>query len=614
MEVKDQVDFKDIIVTLKQLPKTLRLVLKLEKSLFVKILLISLITGVIPVISLFISQELINSIVRIQTDFKTVIQIFFIYIGVTFISEILSQISGYYNSKFQFHIGYKLNYIVMEKGSNLGLEDFENPKVYDKLERVTKEVAYKPYQIFQAIISLITASVTLISSILFLMVWNPTVSMLLLIIPIISLYYFLRIGQQEFYIQWKRAGEERKAWYLSYILTHDFSFKEIKIYNLKEYILESYRNLRKKFIAQDTKILQKKTAFNIVYEIVVQVIGAIVIILALLSAYAGKIMVGNVMSYIRSVGMVQGNSQRIMGNIYSIYHSNLYMNQLFEFLEYKKEHSLLENNAKEGISHIQSIELRDIKFRYNNNTMYSLEDINLNFKKGERVAIVGPNGSGKSTLIKLLSGLYEIQSGKILINGKSLKEIEQKSYMEEIAVLFQDYMKYEMTLQENIGFGRVDKIGNKKNMEIILDKVKAEFLKENSSYNLNMQLGLWFNEGRQLSGGQWQKIAIARAYFRDASLYIFDEPSSALDPIAERETFNTFFELSSSKIGIFISHRLVAAKLADRIIVMDEGKVVGEGNHEELLQSCPVYKRMNDSENYKSNLRSDKECQEVFQR
>lgn len=612
MELQDKVVFKDIIVTLKELPKTLQLVLKLEKNLFVKILVISLITGVVPIISLFISQELINSIVRIQTDFKTVIQLFLVYIGVSFIAEILSQISDYYNSKFQLHIGYKLNYIVMEKGSKLGLEDFENPQVYDKLERVTKEVAYKPYQIFQAIISLITASVTLISSILFLMVWNPMVSMLLILIPIISLYYFLRIGQQEFFMQWKRVGEERKAWYLSYILTHDFSFKEIKIYNLKEYILKTYRNLREKFIAQDTNILRKKTMFNIIYEIAVQIVGAIVIIFALLSAYAGKIMVGNVMSYIRSVSMVQNNSQLIMGNIYAIYHSNLYMNQLFEFLEYKQNVGSLENNQKEKISQIESIELRSIKFKYNNSNVYSLKDVNLSFKKGERVAIVGPNGSGKSTLIKILTGLYEIQTGEILINGKPMKEIKQKSYLEQIAVLFQDYMKYEMTLQENIGFGRVDNIGNKEEMKVILDKVQAGFLKEDSSYNLNMQLGLWFNDGRQLSGGQWQKIALARAYFRDASLYILDEPSSALDPIAEKETFDTFFGLSSSKLGIFISHRLVAAKLADRIIVMDQGKVVGEGNHEELLKACPVYKRMNDSENYEFNLRSDKECQKVF--
>ncbi len=604
MEVKENMIFKDIVASLKELPKTFKLILNLERSLFFKILILSLITGIIPVISLYLSQELINSIVKIQTELKMVFVFFGIYIALGFVSETLSQILEYYNSKFQLRIGYKLNYIVMDKGSSLKLEDFEDPQVYDKIERVTKEVAFKPFQIFQAIISLITAFVTLTSAILFLMAWNPGVAGLLLIIPIVSLYYFLKIGQQEFFIQWKRAEAERKTWYLSYILTHDFSFKEIKMYNLKDYFLNAYKKLREDFIKQDIGILKKKTKFTIVYEISVQIVGAIVILLAIIAAYAGKIMVGNVMSYIRSVSLIQSNSQLILGNIYAIYHSNLYMNQLFDFLDFKKEKNLMVSTPKETIEAIETIELKNICFKYKNNDKYSLRNINLKIKKGERIAIVGPNGSGKSTLIKLLTGLYDIQSGTILINGKNIQEIELNKYMKQIAVLFQDFMKYEMTLKENIGFGFVDKIRNKEEMELVLDKVKAEFLKEDSSYNLNMQLGLWFNEGRQLSGGQWQKVALARAYFRNASLYVLDEPSSALDPIAEKETFDTFFELSINKIGVFISHRLVAARLADRIIVMDQGELVGEGTHQGLLNECSVYRQMDESEKYGFSERS----------
>lgn len=225
--------------------------------------------------------------------------------------------------------------------------------------------------------------------------------------------------------------------------------------------------------------------------------------------------------------------------------------------------------------------------------------------KGERVAIVGPNGSGKSTFIKLLTGLYEVQQGDILINGINIKELDMDSYMNQIAALFQDFMKYEMTLKENIGFGQIDKLHQTNKMHEVLDIVRADFLKSHSSYQFDTQLGLWFDEGRQLSGGQWQKIALARAYFREASLYILDEPSSALDPIAEKETFDTFFSLSKDKIGIFISHRLVAAKLADRIIVMDKGEIVGIGTHEELLKTCPLYKKMDESENYMNPLEEE---------
>nr|MDH3083535.1 ABC transporter ATP-binding protein [Bacillus subtilis] len=556
MEVKEQLKLKESLFIMKQMPKTIKLIFTLERSLFLKLILFSIITGILPIVSLYISQELINSLVTIRKDVSVVISIFLTYLGVSFCSELISQVSEYYNGKFQLNIGYKLNYKVMKKSSNLALKDFENPEIYDKLERVTKEISYKPYQIIQAIITMTTSFVTLLSSIAFLMSWNPKVSLLLLVIPVISLFYFLKIGQQEFFIHWKRAGQERKSWYISYILTHDFSFKELKLYNLKDYLLNKYWDIKKSFIDQDTKILRKKTYLNLIYEIAVQLVGAVIIFIAIMSAFAGKIMVGNVMSYIRSVSLVQSHSQSIMTSIYSIYNSNLYMNQLYEFLELREEKN--QGHKKQIVEPIHSVIFQNVSFIYPNQGEQTLNHINVSLNKGERIAIVGPNGSGKSTFIKLLTGLYEVQQGDILVNGVNIKELDMDSYMEQIAALFQDFMKYEMTLKENIGFGQIDKLHQTNKMHEVLDIVKADFLKGHSSYQFDTQLGLWFDEGRQLSGGQWQKIALARAYFREASLYILDEPSSALDPIAEKETFDTFFSLSKDKIGIFISHRLVA--------------------------------------------------------
>ncbi|KIU05638.1 hypothetical protein P5666_07520 [Bacillus subtilis] len=220
MEVKEQLKLKELLFIMKQMPKTIKLIFTLERSLFLKLILFSIITGILPIVSLYISQELINSLVTIRKDVSVVISIFLTYLGVSFCSELISQVSEYYNGKFQLNIGYKLNYKVMKKSSNLALKDFENPEIYDK----TKEISYKPYQIIQAIITMTTSFVTLLSSIAFLMSWNPKVSLLFLVIPVISLFYFLKIGQQEFFIHWKRAGQERKSWYISYILTHDFSF------------------------------------------------------------------------------------------------------------------------------------------------------------------------------------------------------------------------------------------------------------------------------------------------------------------------------------------------------------------------------------------------------
>ncbi|WP_322907291.1 ABC transporter ATP-binding protein [Paenibacillus campi] len=611
MDVNETFRLRDLLFTLRQLPQTLQLVFRLEGRLFIVIAALSLITGLAPIATLYISQELINSLVHIQSGLQPILWLFGTYIVVTLISELISQTMDYYNTRFQFSMNYKLNYMIMEKSGRLALEDFENPEVYDRLERITREISYKPFQIFQSFIAMITAAVTLVSAIVFLMTWNWFIAVLLLLVPMLSLFYFLRIGQQEFFIQWKRTGEERRAWYLNYILTHDFSFKEVKLYGLKRYILDHYLRIKRKFLEQDTAVLRRKTAFNFTYEIIVQIVGAIVILLAILSAYAGRIMVGNVLSCIRSVGMVQSNSQMIINQIYAIYNSNLYMNQLFEFLDYREEVIPAHLQAGDYNEAIRELEIEHVSFAYPGSEQRSLENISLTFRAGERVAIVGPNGSGKSTLIKLLAGLYRLQHGSIRINGQPIDHIHPADYSNQLAVLFQDYMKYEMTLQENIGFGQVERIHDTEQMKVILERMQAQFVSENGAYNLNMQLGLWFDEGHQLSGGQWQKIALARTYFRNASVYILDEPSAALDPIAEKETFDTFFRLSRQKIGIFISHRLVAAQQAHRIIVMDQGRVVGEGVHEQLLRDCLVYRHMYEAENYEIDRGGEAEWKQV---
>lgn len=602
---KEIIKIKDIIVSLKQIPKTIAILLRIDRKAFFLTILLSIFTGILPVITLILSQELINSLVRMDSFYSSTMRIFALYILASFTGAMLSELKGFIEGKFQFLLQYRLNYMVMEKCTDLALEDFETSEMYDKIEKITGEIAYRPFQIFLAIISLLTAAITMISSALLLIAWNPYISAVLLIVPIISLLYFLKIGQQEFETIWNRAKEERKTWYLSYLLTHDFSFKEISVLEIKNYILANYKKLSDIFIGQNINILKKKTKFNLIYEVVMQGISFLIISAAIMSAYVGEILVGNVMSYIRSVGLVQTNSQSIMANIYTIYNSSLYMEMLFDFLNYcnGKKATNSSIKVKHGISNIN---IKHLSFAYKNKG-HTLKNININLNKGEKIALVGPNGSGKSTLIKVLLGLYETNEGEILIDGISLNDLDIKNYRSKISVLFQDFVKYELSLRENIGFGDVAEIHNDDKIKEILDKLQLDFLRQNEDYELNMQLGNWFEDGRQLSQGQWQKIALARAYFRDADVYILDEPNAALDTVSEREIFDKFFERSRGKIGIFISHRLNAAKMADKIIVLNEGEIVGIGNHEELLENCSTYQMLYQAEIYESEAPTNNE-------
>lgn len=595
---RNRIGIKDILIALKQLPKTVSIIIHVSKGLFFLTILFSVIAGVFPVITLILSQELINCLVQGKNFFDGTFIVFVLYLLASFAGELIIEAKGFIEGKFQYLLQYRLNYMVMEKCTDLSLEDFETSEMYDRIEKITGEIAYRPFQIFLAIINLLTSAITMISSAILLFSWNPYISIVLLVVPIVSVLYFLKIGQQEFDIIWNRAKDERKTWYLSYLLTHDFSYKEISLLNIKDYLLGNFVKISNRFIEQNIKILKKKTVFNIIYEMIMQVVSGLIIGEAIISAYAGDILVGNVMSYIRSVGLVQSNSQAIMANIYTIYNSSLYMDMLFEFLNYCGKGKIT-GNMKKIDGEITTIDIKNLSFSYKNKKE-TLKNINISFQKGEKIALVGPNGSGKSTLIKILSGLYEIKDGEILINGIPLKKIDIEDYHTKMSVLFQDFVKYELTLKENIGFGDIKEFNSTDRMKEILDKLQAKFLKKDGEYDFDMQLGNWFDDGQQLSQGQWQKVALARAYFKNASIYILDEPNAALDTVSEREIFDDFFEISKGKIGIFISHRLNAAKKADKIIVMDDGRVVGMGKHEDLLKNCLVYQTLYQAETYEN--------------
>lgn len=592
-----RVQLGDVAKAIRQLPRTLSILLKVDRRGVFQILVLSVVTGVFPVITLVLSQELINSLVRESRAFRDTLIVFVIYILAGFVGETLAELQGYIQKKYQYLLQYKLNYFVMDQCTQMTLKDFESSAVYDRVEKITGEISYRPYQMLLSLIGAVTAVVTMASSVIFLFLWNPVVSLLLFIVPVISVFYYLKIGRQEFEMMWNRAKEERKIWYLGHLLTHDFSFKEISLLQLKDYLLKKYWSISTGFMDQNNRLLNRKTIFNLIYELVVQCVGFVVIGIALLSAYTGKILVGNVISYIRSVGLVQSNSQNLMENIYNMYSCSLYMDMLFDFLEENNKKQEQDKGRKLG-GDITRVDIEELSFSYDGKKKV-LDGVNLCFRKGEKIAVVGPNGSGKSTLLKVLAGLYEPETGNIKINGIPMKELDMGDYRSRLSVLFQDFVKYELTLQENVGFGNVSDLENKEKMAAILRELKTDFLETGEgTFRLDMQLGNWFEEGRQLSQGQWQKIALARACFKDASFYILDEPNAALDTVSEREVFEQFFERSKDRIGVYISHRLNAAKMADKIIVMDGGSVTAIGKHEELLAHCPVYQKLYQAEIY----------------
>ncbi|GAA0068561.1 ABC transporter ATP-binding protein [Clostridium sardiniense] len=597
MDIKDyndNVSFKDIVYSIKLIPKTIKLIKNINKKNFYLIILFSVIMGISPILTLISSQSLLNAVST--KNINMVIYFLIFYICANLFSEVISSFLEFYQSKFQSLISYKLNYKVMEKCTKLSLKQFEDSEIYDKLQRVQNETAYKPYEVFLSILNIATAVVTLVSSVIIILNWKPWVLIILVLIPAVFSFYFLKIGQREFNIGWERASDKRKSWYLSYLLTKDNTFKEIKLYNLGEYILNKFKVINKRFITEDIKLFKRRTIFTFIFEVVEQICISAILIIIVYSAFIGEILIGNVVGLINALNLIASNCKKILNTVYSLYQNNLYIKQLLEFLDLDEEveiENLSEISKMEKseddikINYIKNIKIKNLTFSYPTNPKVVLNNINLEINKGERVAIVGRNGSGKSTLVKLLLKLYAIDGEGIYYNDKSINKYKSKDIRRCIATLFQDFVKYELTLRENIAFGDIEEINNDNTIEEVLKKIGIDYVS-----GLDTQLGLWFEDGVQLSGGQWQKIAIARALFRNASLYVLDEPSSALDPISEKEIINMFMKMTENKIGIFISHRLSTAMLADKIVVMDDGEIVGIGTHNDLMKTNEIYKTM----------------------
>ncbi|NQK10407.1 ABC transporter ATP-binding protein [Streptococcus suis] len=593
--IMDKFTLKNFFQTILTIPKTIRLIFRIERKYASYLIILNILQSIIPLASLFIYQELINAVLKKGSNIFSVL---IVYILMQMMLSILSQLNSYISEKFNMNLSYNLNLKLLKKTSSLNLIDFEQADTYNLIENIVQDSTYKPFQLFNAIIGVITGFLSLLTSIIYVSTWNVAVSTFLLIIPVISLVIFMRVGQLEFLIQWERANSEREVWYINYLLTHDFSFKEIKLNGISQYFIDKYGTLKRNFMNQDLNISKKKVLFRGSLDILLNFINGIAIFMMIQSIRSGKLLVGNFVSLIQAITRVNIYSQSMIQNTYIIYNTSLFMEQLFKFFDMEVSNISIQNSRISRIEkRIDKIKVNNLSFIYPGSVKKTLEDINVEFNKGELVAIVGKNGSGKSTLVKLLSGLYQPSEGQIYYNNESSDVLDLSYYQNNVSVLFQDFVKFELSVRENIGLSDVNSISDSK-IKKHIDNLKLNFLTAENNFNLNQRLGTWFNDSRQISGGQWQKVALARTFFKNASIYILDEPSSALDPVSEKEIFDEFVTRSRDKIALFVSHNLMAASRADRIIVMQDGRIIDEGKHDDLISKSKYYRELYYSEKY----------------
>lgn len=555
-----------------------------NKYIFISILS-TIINGIISPVSLIIMQKIINGI-QVEKNLNIIIFYIIIYISIDLFNSIYSSILGYYNTKYTMKFNLYFSEKIYLKASRLSLSDYENSKTYDIMNRAQNQGGNNLLSYYGDFMSIITQLITLSSYIFILINFRVWLVIVIMIIPIFKYLINNNFNLKRFEIIKKRTNDSRKSWYLTYLLSYGNFYKELKTYNLFSYFINKYKSLIKRFNKEDLDINKSQIKWSSLISIIETLIDGFIFYFTISLGFLGQILIGDVITYIRAISNSKSNITSILLGLSNMVNQSLFIGQLFEFFDLKEE----EVSNKIKIYKIKEIEVKNLYYKYATSREYVLKNINLHINKNEKIAILGMNGSGKTTLIKLIMGFYKNYEGNILINGIEVRDIDKESLLKEISTLFQDFVKYEASFRENISYSNLDIMSEDEKIKNIASKFNFLDLINSYDKKLDTQLGMWFDDGVNLSMGQWQKIALARAFAKNSSMYILDEPNASMDAITEKEISDLYENILENKIGIIIAHRFL--NIVDKIIVLQNVEIIESGSHKELIKKGKIYKQL----------------------
>jgi len=506
---------------------------------------------------------------------------------------------GLVRSLLGARLGTDVNVQILEKALRLDLQFFEDAEFYDKLTRARREASSRPVALLSESFSLVQNIITLVGYAVMLARFSSWVVVGLLLATLPATISEMRYSKIAFRIRNWRSPESRRLLYLEYVLANDEHVKEVKLFGIGPHLLERYRTLAESFFEEDKRLAIRRAFLTHVFSLIGTLAFYATYAVLALAAVAARITLGNLTLYVVSLRQGQQSFQSVLSGIGNLYEHNLYMSNLFSYIALAEQSELAEQARAArrarapATGETSGIRFEDVGFRYPKKDAWALRHLNLEIAAGDSIALVGENGAGKTTFVKLLAGLYQPSEGRIVLDGRDLQDYAPEELRKRFGVLFQDFNKYQLKLRENIGLGSVDHLSDEARIERAAERGGAAELLHALPGGLDAALGHWFEKGSELSGGQWQKVALARAFMReDADILVLDEPTAALDAQAEHAVFERFRELAKGRTTIVISHRFPTVRMAKTILVLEHGQIVERGSHDALLERDGKYAQM----------------------
>ena len=601
---EEPVSWKVRLEALRYVPALFRLIWRTHRGYTSAMMVLRVMRSVVPVMTFWVGKLILDSVITAKAAHGSLSQVWrylVLELAIVLTGEILARASSLIESLLGDLFSNAMSVQLMEHAAKLDLAQFEDPEFYDHLERARRQTVGR-IALLSLLLSMSQDALTLLTLAGALIAYNPWLLLLLAVAVIPSFLGETHFASLGYSLLFRWTPERRQLDYLRYVGASDKTAKEVQMFGLAPWLTERYRDLSQKFYEENRNLSIRRGVVSALLSILGTVGYYAAYVVILIRAVKGDITIGTLTFLAASFGRGRDVIQSILLSASNVAEQALYLRDLFVFLEMRPT---IESppNARLVPAKIQSgFVFENVGFRYPGSEQWAIRNVDLVLRPGERVALVGENGAGKTTITKLLARLYDPTEGRITLDGVDLKEYNLASVRHAIGVIFQDFVRYDMRFDENIGVGEIDSVradldknnGTPAAITAAAENSLAASLLPRFSKGYQQMLGRRFEEGVDLSGGEWQKIALARAYIRDAQVLILDEPTAALDARAEYEVFLRFSELVAGRMAILISHRFSTVRMADRIIVLRHGKVEGQGSHEELLAAGGLYQELFD--------------------